>query len=265
MLPAQEKKPVVLVMGGHDPAGGAGVQADIETIASANCFAVTVITSLTAQNTREVSAVRPQTPAHFRKQIDTLLADIPINACKIGLAGNSALIRIMEKTLGGIGDIPVVLDPVLASGTGQALLDRKYRDDLYQRLVPHATVITPNLSEARELTGKSDPDAAGAELLKRGCKAVLITGSRDRAGRIVNILYRNGKKAGRCAWERLPGTYHGSGCTLSAAVAAHLALGKDIETAVAAAQEFTWYTLKYGFSLGSGHYHPNRFFRKQHA
>ena len=121
--------------------------------------------------------------------------------------------------------------------------------------------MTPNSLEARELTGLDDLDAAAEELVKRGCEAVLITGTHEKSRKIINTLYNKNQKI-RYEWQRLPGIYHGSGCTLSSSIAARLALGQDIRTAVESAQEYTWQTLRHAIRFGKNQFHPDRFYHK---
>lgn len=250
--------PVILVLAGHDPTGAAGIQADIETIHANAAKCISVITALTAQNTVQFDKIIPQDPMNFRKQVELLLADIPVNACKIGLIGSPDLIRIITDLVKKMGNIPVVVDPILQSGTGTLLSDSGIIDSFLTHLFPCATVITPNLNEAYKLAGDKDPESAAETLLNTGCQNVLITDTRPEMKTVINILYSPEKKPSVMEWERLPGMYHGSGCTLSAAITASLAQGVDIQTAVEKAQTYTWHTLKQGIKLGQGQLHPQR-------
>jgi hydroxymethylpyrimidine/phosphomethylpyrimidine kinase len=128
--------------------------------------------------------------------------------------------------------------------------------------MPFTTVITPNSTEARALTGIDNLDDAAADLLNRGCRAVLITGTHEQSTKVINTLYMQNETPVINSWERLPDSYHGSGCTLSSCIAAQLALGKTIMEAVTIAQKYTWYALKHGMLLGRSQYHPDRFYRK---
>ncbi len=255
-------KPVVLVLAGHDPSGGAGIQADIESVAVNGGHAVTVITSLTAQNTSEFRRSIPVQPADFREQIKLLRQDLPVGACKIGLIASEDILMEIDTVLAELGDIPVVLDPVINAGTGDEIMSTHLRTLLCAKLLPKATIITPNGMEARMLSGQIDLDLAGHALLRQGCHAVLITGTDENTDQVINTLYLNHEAPLRYRWERLPGVYHGSGCTLSSALATKLALGESLHQAVTAAQEFTWQALKSGTTLGKGQLHPNRFYSK---
>jgi hydroxymethylpyrimidine/phosphomethylpyrimidine kinase len=253
-------KPVVLVMAGHDPGGGAGIQADIEAITRNGCRATSVITCLTVQNTSEFRKSIPLDPLNFQEQVDMILNDMKINSCKIGLITDLGIISAIEKVLIKLKDIPVVLDPVISAGTGQKIITEDIQLHIHDKLIPFASIITPNSMEARALTGKDDLDATGSELITRGCKAVLITGTHERSEKIINTLYINNETI-RYEWQRLSGKYHGSGCTLSSTIAARLALGEDIRQAVESAQEYTWQTLKHALQLGKNQLHPDRFYQ----
>ena len=254
-------KPVVLVLAGHDPCGGAGLQADIETIAANGCHAATVLTAMTIQNTAGFRKYIPVNPGDFLQQIELVRSDMEIGACKIGLIGDMEILSAIETGLQALGEVPVVLDPVICAGTGEKIMPDNVQIALYERMLPHVTVMTPNSVEARTLAGADDPAVAAEYLLKRGCKAVLITGTHEPTARVINILYQADNPPMEYVWPRLPGSYHGSGCTLSAAIAAHLARGEDPGQAVVAAQEYTWNTLQHGMRLGKKQYHPDRFYK----
>ncbi|HSR62475.1 MAG TPA: hydroxymethylpyrimidine/phosphomethylpyrimidine kinase [Gammaproteobacteria bacterium] len=254
-------KPLILVIAGHDPCGGAGIQADIESIASQGGRAVTVITSLTAQNTTGVGNVVHQKPDNFREQLDMVLDEMKISACKIGLVADSSIIEIIRQTLSvKIPGIPIVEDPVITAGSGHVFIDQSVQDALCSKLIPYATVCTPNTIEARTLANTNNLDKAAACLIESGARSVLITGEHEEQEYVINTLYTKDKEPIRYKWDRLPGKYHGSGCTLSASIAAHLANGEDIEMAVHRAQVYTWNSLKYAGHPGRLQYHPDRFF-----
>ncbi len=258
---SNNQKPVVLVIAGHDPSGGAGIQADIETIANAGCHAATVITSLTAQNTKQVIDVIPQKPAAFRKQIRLILEDMEIAACKIGIIGNAQLIDIIQSELSQI-NIPIVIDPVMSSTSGQSFADDNICKKILSLLLPVTTVVTPNCEEARTLSQSTDLNAAANKLLALGAKSVLITGTDEDTDDVTNLFYTEKNSPIEYHWERLTGSFHGSGCTLSSRIAALLALGNDLKTSVEDAQAYTWSTLKHGLKLGRGQAQPDRFFEK---
>lgn len=259
MINSNKQKPIVLVLAGHDPSGGAGIQADIESIANASCHTVSVITSLTTQNTHEVTEVIPQEKSSFKKQMQLILEDMDINACKIGMFGDSELIEVAHDLLSDI-NIPVVLDPIISSGSGTIFSNTDVCEKIISLLLPLSTIVTPNSIEARTLSGLENLHEAAEQLIKLGTENVLITGSHENTESVTNSLYSSNNKPYEYNWTRLTDTYHGSGCTLSSRIAAQLALGNDIKAAVEESQEYTWNTLSHGLKLGHGQKHPNRFF-----
>lgn len=261
MSNGNSKKPVVLVLAGHDPGGGAGIQADIETLAANGCHAATVITCLTTQNTAEFGKTIPVNPVDFGQQIEFILDDMQINACKIGLITDFSVLTLIIMNLHRLNGIPVVFDPVIHAGAGGRIMPEDVITPLREKLLPLITVLTPNSPEARALTGMDNLTDAGNDLLKQGCRAVLITGTHEQTDAVVNTLHVKDHKPVEFNWERLPGVYHGSGCTLSSSIAAQLAQGETIVSAVENAQEYTWQTLKHAIKLGRQQLHPNRFYR----
>ena len=250
-------KPVVLAFSGHDPSGAAGVQADIEALAHTGCHCVSVITSLTVQNTAEFKSIAPQPAASFREQLHLLTEDIVVDACKIGLVGSVELIRVIGDYLASV-QLPVVLDPVLSAGVGADLSPPDLRRAMIEYLLPHASVITPNLEEAMALTGRQDAEQALYGLLELGCKTALITTSNQTAAQVTNVWMDKTGELHRYHWDKLPGTCHGSGCTLAASLAGRLACGDSLRAAVEAAQAYTWQTLKHAQRIGSSQLHPAR-------
>ena len=251
-------KPVVLALSGHDPSGAAGVQADIEALAHTGCHCISVITSLTAQNTAEFKSMAPQPPERFREQLHLLTGDIAVDACKIGLIGSIELIEIIGDYLAH-AQFPVVLDPILGAGAGADLSSPGLIRAMTDHLFPHTSVITPNLEEAQALTGCSETGQALHGLLDLGCKTALITAADGSGDQVINTWMCEARKIHSYRWARLPGTYHGSGCTLSACLAGRLALGDPLRTAVDKAQEYTWQTLKNARRIGKSQLHPGRF------
>lgn len=261
MCEIKDKKPVVLVLAGHDPCGGAGIQADIETMACNGCLAATVLTAMTTQNTSNFRKSIPVNPVDFKDQLQSLSEDIQFDACKIGLVTDPGLVPIIETILGPMNKTPVVIDPVIFAGCDNKTIADRTSVVLYGKLMPYTTVLTPNSMEARMLTGLQSLDEAASEILDRGCSSVLITGTHEQTDMVINKLYLPNERPIHFEWERLPGEYHGSGCTLASAIAAQLALGKTVTDAVTVAQEYTWQTLKHGISVGKKQIHPYRFYR----
>lgn len=258
----QRERPVVLTLAGHDPSGGAGQPADIEAIRAMGCHPASVLTCLTVQDTRDVHAVRPVEPAWVRRQAEAVLADLPVAVIKIGALGSAAVAAtvadlLRERRL----RLPVVLDPVLAASGGARLSADPVVSVLRERLLPLATIATPNIPEARELcSGATDVDACGDELMELGCDYVLVTGADENGGDVFNRLYGEGRLLQVERWPRLPGRYHGSGCTLASAVAALMARGMAPVDASQEAQRYVWDTLDAGYRLGDGQQLPDRFF-----
>lgn len=256
--------PVVLAVSGSDPSGGAGIQADIEALASMGCHTAPIITALTLQNTRGASGYRTTDPELLAQQMRLVCADLPVAACKIGMTGDAGIVEAVCAVLGEHAEVPVVLDPVLVAGGGGALADERTLDALLERLVPLATIVTPNSIEARRLAPAARTlDECARQILARGAEYVLITGTHEDTPLVVNSLYGDGRLIESWPWERLPGSYHGSGCTLAAAIAGLLAYGATPEDAVRQAQEYTWEALRQAYSIGTGQRIPNRLFWAQ--
>jgi hydroxymethylpyrimidine/phosphomethylpyrimidine kinase len=250
--------PVVLCFSGHDPSGGAGIQADIETLHRLGCHACTVITALTVQDSTNVRAVLPQSAQRLVEQAEAVMADMPIAAVKIGLLGSAELAAAVAGLVRRLGPVPLVLDPVLAAGGGTELAGEELIHRIRSDLLPFTTVLTPNSPEARRLAGDTALDRCAAILLDAGCRHVLITGTHeDDDAPVTNRLYGSGGTAS-WRWPRLPHSYHGSGCTLASALAGHLALGRSVQQAAFGAQAFTWNALVAGRALGRGQHLPAR-------
>jgi hydroxymethylpyrimidine/phosphomethylpyrimidine kinase len=240
-------RPVVLSFSGHDPSGGAGIQADIETLVSHQCHSASVITALTEQDTRNVKKLIPQSPEN-------------INVFKIGLIGHHETAIAIYTILKQHPHIPVVFDPVLAAGGGTELSNDRLIGTIVDFLLPCTTVLTPNSEEARRLTGFDELDECGLELLEQGCEYVLITGTHETTPAVSNQLFHDNRCWETYTWDRLPASYHGSGCTLAASIAALMAHGLEPVQAVMEAQEYTWNSLNSAYQPGRGQFVPNRFF-----
>ncbi|QFY43870.1 hydroxymethylpyrimidine/phosphomethylpyrimidine kinase [Candidatus Methylospira mobilis] len=264
-MPLSAPRPIVLCFSGHDPVGGAGVQADIETISRLGCHACTVITALTVQDSADVHSILPLDTTLFLQQARCVIADMHPDAVKIGLLGSADMAASVASLLRELPEIPVVLDPVLAAGGGYELAGETLQNTLVEQLLPLTTVLTPNTYEAARLsglTGKApDSNACAARLLAHGCRHVLITGTHAPTNAVINRLYssaRTDNEHTAWRWDRLPHSYHGSGCTLAAAIAAGLATGLDAEAACEQAQDYTWRALSCGYRPGQGQHLPNR-------
>ena len=243
--------PLVLTFAASDPTGGAGLQADLLTLAALGCHPLSVVTALTVQDTRGVDSVDAVDAALVERQAAKLLAETKVAAFKLGVLGSAANVRAVAAIVARHPSVPLVLDPVLASGRGDSLASGAAIDALLELLVPRATLATPNTVEAGRLGGER-------ALLDRGCRYVLVTGTHADTKDVVNTLYDAGGKVREDRWPRLSGSYHGSGCTLASACAAHLAHGLAVADAVRAAQEFTWQSLSTGFRPADGQFIPWR-------
>jgi hydroxymethylpyrimidine/phosphomethylpyrimidine kinase len=260
---------MVLTFAASDPTGGAGVQADLLTIAALDCHPLSVITGLTVQDTVGVTRMRAVEAEWLRAQAQALLADIEVAAFKAGVLGSAANARAVSEIVAarrrsgaGASAIPFVVDPVLASGRGDSLAAQDAIEALRELVLPHTTVLTPNSIEARRLAGEEDLATCARRLIDHGCEYVLITGTHEAGDEVVNTLYDDGGVVREDRWPRLPHTYHGSGCTLASAIAARLAHGAEPAQAVRAAQQFTWQALAAGFRAGQGQWLPQRSFRQ---
>ena len=254
--------PMVLTFAASDPTGGAGVQADLLTIAALGCHPLSVITALTVQDTHGVERMLPIEAAWISAQADRLLADIPVAAFKAGVLGTAQNVRAVSEVVASHAAVPFVVDPVLASGRGDALAQEDAIESLRELILPQVTVLTPNSLEARRLAeGAADLAECARRLVDHGCEYVLITGTHEPGTDVVNVLYDASGAVREDRWPRLPASYHGSGCTLATAIAAQLARGLEPAEAVHAAQRFTWESLAAGFRPGGGQFIPNRFFR----
>jgi len=258
---SQEDVPIVMAFSGNDPTGGAGIQADIETVASMGGHVAPVITAITVQDTQDVQSYMPLDMSTIIEQARAVLEDMPVAAFKIGMLGSVEVVEAVHSVLRDYGNVPIVLDPVLASGSGTDLADEDLIDVMCELLIPLATVITPNSLEARIICSEADNlDACAHELMDMGAEYVLITGTHENTQNVVNTLYSNSRILDTYTWERLPHTYHGSGCTLASSIAGLLAQGLDPLSAVHEAQRYTWETLSAGRRMGMGQHIPNRFF-----
>ena len=262
---------MVLTFAASDPTGGAGLQADLLTLASLGCHPLSVVTAITVQDTTGVEGVLPIDAEWVADQARALLEDVPVAAFKLGMLGSVEVIAAIAEIIADYPDVPVVLDPVLASGRGDQFADEEMIDAMIGLLLPQTTVLTPNSLEARRLVqqiGETDADPAGKldladcahRLIDAGCEYVLVTGTHEGTPQVINTLYGSHGTVRTDRWDRLPGSYHGSGCTLASAIAAHLADGVTMAEAVMAAQEYTWRTLAAGFRPGMGQFIPDRLF-----
>jgi hydroxymethylpyrimidine/phosphomethylpyrimidine kinase len=251
------RKPLVLCLSGHDPGGGAGIQADIETIAALGGHALTVITAHTVQDTSNVSRTVAADPALLREQIDRLLADSHVDAVKVGLLGDAVQVGVLVETIRRL-QVPVVLDPVLRAGGGAELASVALVERMREELLPLVDVLTPNAVEAQRLAPAAGTiDECGAALVALGARNVLVTGGDAASDPVVNHWFSDAAPR-RFAWPRLPASFHGAGCTLASAIAALLASGLPLPQALEDAQAYTHRALAGAFVTGRGRRIPRR-------
>ncbi len=245
----------VLVLSGLDPCGGAGISADIETI---NQFGVTplpIATTLTVQNTQSVKSTQAVDEKLIVEQFNYLKEDIDFSVVKIGLLSSDAQIQTITALLKTCEAPIIVLDPIVSSSTDQQLLDAQALQSLKQTLLPMVSVLTPNVAELKALSS-IDHEQQAIESLP--CEWVLLTTTDVSGDEIEHRLYHQGQCVERFTYVKLPGNYHGSGCTLSSAISALLASGVDVEIACKRALDYTYQSLLNAKSIGKMQYHPNR-------
>ena len=254
---ANDTPPIIWVIAAQDPTGGAGLQADLETIASRGGHAVCLPTALTVQDTRRLHELLPLPAAWLRRQARALLSELPAQACKIGVIGKPATVKVIRWVLARLPGVPVVLDPVLQASGGGELASPAVRAALLEDLLPHTTLLTPNRAEALSLSGASDPDRAAAVFLARGARGVLISSVASNDRELWHRLYEGNTRYDFRS-TRLVGEYHGSGCTLSAALALELARKYPPHVAVQRALDYSAQTLARAFAPGQGQRIPRR-------
>ena len=268
------ERPVVLVIAGNDPSGGAGIAADIQAISALGAHPAPVVTCLTVQDTCNAYEIECCDADFVYRQASRILDDLPVAAVKIGLLGNKEIANTVARLLKTANSGPIVLDPVLVAAGGARLAALDLKQAIIKLLCPLATVITPNASEIRELAGPvdgaGDQQQTRAQILfEYGCEYVLVKGAdepdydpeQQAADMVTNTLYRKDGSIHVNSWPRLPHNYHGSGCTLASALAALLAQGFDMVEADMQAQDYTHTALSRGFKPGGGQHIPLRQWR----
>ena len=268
--PASPPPPAVLTFAATDPTSGAGLQADLLALASMGCHPLSVVTAITVQDTAGVESFLPLDPDWVADQARCILEDMPVAAFKMGMLGSTDIVTVVAEVVSDYPDVPLVVDPVFASGRGDEFAGDDMVSAIRELLVPQSTVVTPNIAELRRLAQAEDDDDAGLaefaqRLLDTGCEYVLVTGTHDATIEVINTLYHRGGVLRADNWQRLPGSDHGSGCTLAAALAANLARGLEIGDAVYEAQDYTWHALAAGFRPGMGQHIPDRLFWAREA
>ena len=249
----------LLIIAGSDSSGGAGIQADIKAASAFGVFAMTAVTAITAQNTTGVAAVQAVSPELVRQQIIACLTDIGADAIKTGMLANAAIVKVVAETLKQYAPgIPLVVDPVMVATSGAALLKPAAKKEVIRRLIPLATLVTPNLPETKELTGIARADRAGlrraaAAIRAMGAKAVLIKGGHGSKATIDDLLvWAMGEDF--FGFPRLKTRHtHGTGCTLASAIAAGLAKGLPLPMAVGEARQYVQAAIASAPGFGKGH------------
>jgi hydroxymethylpyrimidine/phosphomethylpyrimidine kinase len=250
---------VALTIAGSDSSGGAGIQADLKTFAALGVYGTSAITAVTAQNTVGVAQVLPLPADVVTAQIEAVAGDIEVHATKIGMLADAAIVEAVAAAIKELELPLVVVDPVIASKRGDALLDADGIQMLCAELLPLARVVTPNIPEAELLAGRrieSDADArdAARRIHDRGAAAVIITGGHRAAGADVVDLLFDGHDFATFHTARVDSrNTHGTGCTFSAAIAAHLAVGDSLADAAARAQRYVAGAIRHALAIGHGH------------
>ncbi len=260
-------KPIrkALTIAGSDSGAGAGIQADLKTFAALGVYGTSAITAITAQNTVGVAAICTLSPKLIAAQIDAVISDIGADAVKTGMLANAGIIDMVAKKIREHRLRNVVIDPVMVATSGDLLIKKSAVAALCARLIPMATVVTPNLPEAEELTGMKlrsteEIEEAARRIVALGAQSVVIKGG-HRKGPAVDLFY-DGKKFRALYAPRIRTTNtHGTGCTFSAAIAANLAQGKKLEAAVTLAKQFITEAIRRGFRVGAGHSPVHHFYR----
>jgi hydroxymethylpyrimidine/phosphomethylpyrimidine kinase len=265
-------KPIrkALTIAGSDSGAGAGIQADLKTFAALGVYGTSALTAVTAQNTLGVTAIHVLNPKMVAAQIDAVVTDIGAHALKTGMLANAAIVEIVARKVQEHGLRKLVVDPVMVATSGDLLIKKSAVAALRARLLPLATVVTPNIPEAEQLTGMAlrtskDIEAAASRIIAMGAKSVVIKGG-HRAGPALDLFY-DGKKYRTLYAPRIrTKNTHGTGCTFSAAMAAYLARGEGVEAAVVLAKKFITSAIAKGFPVGSGHgpvHHFHRFWKER--
>lgn len=247
-----------MILSGLDPSGGAGIQADIQAVTALGCHPLPVLTCLTVQDTTNVYGAEAVDAELIRQQLECVAKDAPIHAIKTGALGNAAIVEVLVAFLEQHPGIPLITDPVIKAAGGGDLADDDLITAMKQRLFPLAEMITPNGIELAMLGERDAPDEAAARLLAGGCKSVLATGGHGTGHHIVNTLFNHTSDPLTWEIERVGGEYHGTGCTLAAAIAAGRAIGLSPRAAISQAQNFVNRAILHALEVGKGQPVPDR-------
>ncbi|TYR31805.1 bifunctional hydroxymethylpyrimidine kinase/phosphomethylpyrimidine kinase [Sphingobacterium phlebotomi] len=265
------KYPSVLTIAGFDGSGGAGIQADIKTISALGCYATSVLTALPVQNTQGVKNIFPIPIEAVAEQLDTIMEDIIPDAIKIGMVHTPQLVDTIVTVLQKYPDIPVVFDPVMVATSGHPLIEEKTIDAIIEKLLPLSAVITPNMDEAAiiakiKVETVKDMELAGKSMKQLGCKNILLKGGHQKTAMIISLLLDEKNNYHSFEFNKIEtNNTHGSGCTLSSAIASYMAQGKDLFEAVALGQQYVFSAIQSGADTqtGQGNGPLNHFFNPQ--
>ena len=263
--------PSVLTVAGYDGSGGAGIQADIKTISALGCYATSVLTALPIQNTCGVKSIYNIPVDAVSEQMNAVLEDILPDAIKIGMVHNNQLIHLISEKLSHFSGIPLVFDPVMLASSGQKLIEDHTLNTFIQRLIPLAHVITPNLDEAAVLAGMNIKTVehmrkAGERIMLLGCKSVLLKGGHLNGNELTSLYFDQDGRVHTFTFKKIDtNNTHGTGCTLSSAIAAYIARGSSLLEAVEAGQEYVYKAILHGkdVSIGKGKGPLNHFFNPE--
>lgn len=260
--------PTVLTVAGSDSSGGAGIQADLKTLSALGVYGASVITAITAQNTLGVRGIQPVSPEIIRAQMEAVFDDITIDAVKTGMLHSKEAVNILAEIIDRYSPRYIITDPVMISTSGSILMEQHAITAVIEKLFPRATLVTPNISEAEHLSGitigsVTDMEKAAMKLLSMGCKAVLMKGGHLKSDKMTDILFDSENEPLFLSNPTVSSrNTHGTGCTLSSAIAAYLALGNGIRDAVSLAKNYISNALNAGVDVQTGHGHGpmNHFF-----
>lgn len=263
--------PSVLAIAGFDGSGGAGLQADTKTISALGCFATSVLTALPVQNTQGVRGIYPIPYSAVQEQIEAVMDDIFPDAIKIGMVHTAELVATIADTLGQYPQVPIVFDPVMLATSGHRLIEDSTIGAIVETLFPIASVITPNMDEAALLAGMEiktldDMHSAGAKILQMGCKSLLLKGGHLEGKLITSLYFQQDGTVTPFEFEKFEtNNTHGSGCTLSSAIASYIAQDKGLAEAIALGQDYVHQAIYYGKDvlIGKGNGPLNHFFNPQ--
>ena len=262
-----DSAPRALTIAGSDSGGGAGIQADLKTFAALGVYGTSAVTAVTAQNTVEVADWAAVPAALVARQVDAVLSDIGADTVKTGMLGDAAVVRAVAAALHAHGVTNLVIDPVMVSSSGTKLLEDGALAVLVDELFPLAAVVTPNVREAEALAGRAiaswdDARAAAGAIVERGARSVVITGGDFGEGAAATDLYYDGSRFREYTSVRVKTEQtHGTGCTFSAAIAAGLARGMELEGAISLAKSYVTLALEYAYRIGHGHGPVHHFYR----